>query len=98
MNGFAAANVEVWLRVVLPGRNTTLILQETQYPVEQWCYLRNYSDAEIVIGGVVKYQGDVDGLKTGQSLADNTTGFTFRVRAFGTLPVNFTSFLLVRLV
>jgi hypothetical protein len=46
-----------------------------------------------LIGGTIKYQGDIDGLKTGHSIADNTTGASpLGFRAFSTLPVNFTSF------
>ena len=95
VNSMGLGDVEVFVSgtlVVLA--NTTLTLTNNSSIQLNGGFISGTANhQQILIGSVVKYAGDRDGLKTGNSIADNTTGVSPNgFRALSMLPVNFTSF------
>lgn len=78
--------------------NTTLNLSSnSSIQLNNGSITGNAANQQIIIGSTVKYKGDIDGVKTGYSIADNTTGTSPNgFRAFALLPVSFTSFYISR--
>lgn len=95
VNSMGLGDVEV----IIAGRinlvpNTTLNLSNnSSIQLNGGLISGSTATQQIVLGGIVKYQGNIDGLKTGNSIADNTTGTSpLGFRSFAIMPVNFTGF------
>ena len=97
VNSLPLADVEVIVegRVDLAPNTVLLLSNNSSIELHDGFISGTTATQQVLIGGVVKYQGDLDGLKTGYSIADNTSGVSpAGFRALSTLPVNFTSFLI----
>jgi hypothetical protein len=95
VNNLGLGDVEVFVSGglnIVP--NTTLNLtSNSSIELNNGVISGNANNQQILIGSVIKYKGDIDGLKTGNSIADNTTGVSpLGFRSLMILPVNFTSF------
>ena len=95
VNGLIPGDVEIHISGSLTlSANTILNLtSNSSVRLNSGTIYGTTTNQRILIGTTVKYRGNVDGAKTGLSIADNTTGVAPNgFRDLTTLPVNFTSF------
>lgn len=95
VNSLIPGDVEIHISGGLTlSSNTTLNLtSNSSIQLNNGTIYGTTTNQRIIIGTTVKYRGNVDGAKTGLSIADNTTGVAPNgFRDLATLPVNFTSF------
>ncbi|MBC7827240.1 MAG: T9SS type A sorting domain-containing protein [Chitinophagaceae bacterium] len=95
VNSMGLGDVEVFVsgNFSLQSNTTLTLSNNSSIQLNNGFISGSAANQQILIGSTVKYKGDIDGNKTGYSLADNTTGSSpFGFRSFSLLPVNFTSF------
>jgi len=95
VNSMGLGDIEVFVSgsLTLVSNTTLNLTNNSSIQLNNGSISGNASNQRIQIGSTLKYKGDVDGLKTGYSIADNTTGSAPNgFRSFSVLPVNFTSF------
>jgi hypothetical protein len=95
VNSMGLGDVEVFVsgQIALIANTTLILSNSSSIQLNGGFISGTAANQQILLGGVIKYKGDIDGIKTGNSIADNTTGVSPNgFRALGILPVNFTSF------
>ena len=95
VNSLGLGTVEIYIFGTLDMASNTTLSFPAQSSIElnNGFIVGNAGNQQILIGGVIKYRGNLDGLKTGTSIAHNTTGVSPNgFTSLTTLPVNFTSF------
>jgi len=95
INDAALGNVEIFVSggLLFLSNNTLSLTNNSTLQLSGGLILGLLPGQQITIGGVVKYQGGLDGFMSGSLIADNTTGASpAGFKAFASLPVNFTSF------